>query len=66
MAAPDTSFQPTPPREERHPGVDLREHPVSPADGWGRDGRDCLGDSPWLAFDAHAADVRAAQAIAAA
>jgi len=30
MAAPDTSFQPTPPSEEGHPGLELREHPVSP------------------------------------
>ena len=30
MAAPDTSFFPSPPGSAERPGVDEREHPVSP------------------------------------
>jgi hypothetical protein len=64
MAAPDTSFQPSLPREERHPGVDVREHPVSPpANVCGVEG-DYLAEIQRLAMDAHAADAHASQGIA--
>jgi hypothetical protein len=64
MAAPDTSFEPVPPREEGRPALGVREHPVSPETG-------DAGDSDWgylkevqqLAIEANLIDVLDARAV---
>jgi hypothetical protein len=58
MAAPDTSFHPPAPREERHPGLDLHEHPVSqvPGDAWAGEA-EYLAEIRRLAVEADPADL---------
>lgn len=65
MAAPDTSFHPTPPREERHPGMDPREHPVSqgPGDAWGGE-NGYFAEIRQLAIEAQLAELSGSRDIA--
>jgi hypothetical protein len=60
MAAPDTSFQPPPLRDESHPGLEAREHPAAAltAEGGDHEGG-YLQEIQRLAIDANRADIRA-------